>query len=194
MATALPARNILDGSALPVTSQMKTALGSVRDYLAEQLGASGGAAVARAGANSDITSLTALTAGGLPDNAVLTADIANAQITAPKLSGAQTGTAPVYGIRAWCTFDGTLIGTNAPTAGGNVTSVTRNGVGDYTVNFAVGMSTATYGVICDASTGTATTQINDVYPITKTTASVRVINYPSGAYVDRQAMSVMVIG
>jgi hypothetical protein len=41
---------------------------------------------AAAGANADITSLTALTAGGLPNNSVLTADIADAQITPAKLS------------------------------------------------------------------------------------------------------------
>lgn len=41
---------------------------------------------AASGANSDITSLTALTAGGLPNNSVLTADIADAQITPAKLS------------------------------------------------------------------------------------------------------------
>ena len=56
MATALPARNILDGTALPVTSQMKTALGSLRDYLSEQLGASGGTSVARL---TDFASVTA---------------------------------------------------------------------------------------------------------------------------------------
>jgi len=41
---------------------------------------------AASGANNDITSLLALTAGGLPDNSVLTADIANAQVTPAKLS------------------------------------------------------------------------------------------------------------
>jgi hypothetical protein len=71
--------------------------GSLAVYQA--LGIAGGgtggtsAATARAalsaaisGANNDITSLTALTAGGLPDNSVLTADIANAQVTPAKLS------------------------------------------------------------------------------------------------------------
>lgn len=42
--TALPARNILDGTALPSTSTMKTALGQLRDYLSEQLGATGNVA------------------------------------------------------------------------------------------------------------------------------------------------------
>lgn len=41
---------------------------------------------AASGANADITSLTALTAGGLPNNSVLTADIADANVTPAKLS------------------------------------------------------------------------------------------------------------
>jgi len=49
-----------------------------------------------------------------------------------------------YRIRAWCVFDGTVAGTNAPTAGGNVTSVTRNTNGTYTINFATPMSDANY--------------------------------------------------
>lgn len=198
----LPARNILDGSALPVTSQMKTALGSLRDYCSDLLGTdSSNKAAARtalgaaaSGANTDITSMTALSAGGLPDNSVLTADIANAQITGPKLSGNQSGNAPVFGVRAWCTFDGSIAGTNAPTAGGNVTSVTRNGVGDYTVNFTSTMPNASFCTVCEASTGTATSQSNDAYPISRTTSSVRFINYPAGVYVDRPAISVLVIG
>lgn len=35
---------------------------------------------------------------------------------------------------AWCVFDGTLTGTNAPIAGYNVASVTINSVGSYTIN------------------------------------------------------------
>lgn len=64
----LPARNVLDGSALPVTSQMKTALGSLRDYCSDLLGTdSSNKAAARTalgaaevGANSTITSLGAI--------------------------------------------------------------------------------------------------------------------------------------
>lgn len=44
-----------------------------------------------------------------------------------------TGSAPIYACRAWVTFGGT--GTVAITASGNVSSVTDNGIGDYTVNF-----------------------------------------------------------
>lgn len=58
-----------------------------------------------------------------------------------------TGTAPVYACRAWANFDGTLTGTNAPRAGGNVTSITRNATGNYTVTFSAPMPTANYSVV-----------------------------------------------
>ena len=35
---------------------------------------------------------------------------------------------------AWCTFDSTSTGTNAPIDGFNVASVTRNSIGHYTIN------------------------------------------------------------
>lgn len=41
--TALPAKNVLDGSAAPLTSAMKTAMGQLRDFIAETVGSVGGA-------------------------------------------------------------------------------------------------------------------------------------------------------
>ena len=80
-------------------------------------------------------------------NVVDTGTIQAAAITAAKMSGAQTGSAPIYGCRAWVVFDGSLAGTNAPTAGGNVTSVTRTGTGQYTVNLTTAMPSANYTVV-----------------------------------------------
>jgi hypothetical protein len=87
-------------------------------------------------------SITGLAAGGLPNSSVITADIADAAITAAKLDGAQSGSAPIYGARAWVNFNGT--GTVAIRASGNVSSITDNGTGDYTVNFATAMQDANY--------------------------------------------------
>lgn len=56
------------------------------------------------------------------------------------------GIAPVYGVRAWAMFNGTTVGTNAPTAGGNITSITRNAAGDYTATFTVAAPHANYDV------------------------------------------------
>jgi len=89
--------------------------------------------------------ITGLAAGGLPDSSIVTADIANAAITAAKLDGAQNGSAPIYGARAWVNFNGT--GTVAIRASGNVSSITDNGTGDYTVNFTTAMADANYSTL-----------------------------------------------
>ncbi|MCA3173566.1 MAG: hypothetical protein ING25_11030 [Burkholderiales bacterium] len=75
-----------------------------------------------------------------------TLNVKAAGITASMLSGGQGGNAPVFGIRAWCTFDGTLTGTNAPLAGGGVISVTRISAGSYVINFSTAPNT-NYGVL-----------------------------------------------
>jgi hypothetical protein len=54
------------------------------------------------------------------------------------------GTAPVYAARAWVNFNGT--GTVAIRASSNVSSITDNGTGDYTINFTTAMSDANYAV------------------------------------------------
>lgn len=89
-------------------------------------------------------SITGVTAGGLPSGSVTTANIADANITAAKLDGAQSGSAPIYGARAWVNFNGT--GTVAIRAALNVTSITGNAVGDYTVNFTTALADANYSV------------------------------------------------
>jgi hypothetical protein len=63
-------------------------------------------------------------------------------------SGTEIGTL----CRAWVNFDGT--GTVAIRASYNVSSITDNGTGDYTVNFATAMPDANYcGVAIGANTG-----------------------------------------
>lgn len=49
-----------------------------------------------------------------------------------------SGTAPIYACRAWVNFNGT--GTVAIRASGNVSSITDNGTGDYTINFTTALS------------------------------------------------------
>lgn len=59
---------------------------------------------------------------------------------------ANANSLPAFMCRAWCAFNGATAGTNAPSAGGNVSSVTRNGVGDYTINFTTPMPDTNYAV------------------------------------------------
>ena len=60
-----------------------------------------------------------------------------------------SGTAPLYMCRAWVNFNGT--GTVAIRASGNVSSITDNGTGDYTVNFTTAMPDANYSFLGTSS-------------------------------------------
>lgn len=99
----------------------------------------------------------------------LTGSIAAARILAALNA---TGSAPIYAPRAWVRFNGN---TGAILASGNVASVTRNGVGDYTIVFTTAMPDANYAVVgsSDATSGnfTSTGTHSSVAP---TTAQVRV--------------------
>ena len=57
-----------------------------------------------------------------------------------------SGSAPIYACRAWVNFNGTGT-TVAIRASGNVSSITDNGTGDYTVNFATAMPDAHYAFL-----------------------------------------------
>ena len=107
-----------------------------------------------------------LTTGTLPadrigSSAITTARINDAAVTAAKLDGAQTGSAPIYGCRAWVNFDGSRneADTGASTNGanvkvrasGNVTSVLKNATGDYTITFTTAMPDANYAITASCS-------------------------------------------
>ena len=91
-------------------------------------------------------------------------------------SGTQIGTL----CRAWVNFNGSSATKNASF---NVSSVTRNGTGDYTVNFTNAMTDANYATMVSqirSANGTTYT-IPDISPTTApTTSAVRVENIGSG--------------
>lgn len=99
--------------------------------------------------------------------------------------------------KIWCMFNGTTAGTNAPTAGFNVTSVTRNGVGDYTINFGITLSTANYG--CFPSVGYSGNPgcwvdiARFATPTPLTTTSARILTSVSGSAVDAEIVCVEVL-
>ena len=80
--------------------------------------------------------------------------------------------AVAYGCRAWVNFNGT--GTVAIRASGNVTSITDNGTGDYTVNFTTAMPDANY--CASFSIGQLTGGASDRIPFinTLTSSTIRV--------------------
>jgi hypothetical protein len=83
---------------------------------------------------NDATSLTSANIG--------TAQLVNGSVTASKL-----GTTEQKQIcKAWVNFDGTT-SPGTIRSSYNISSVTKNGTGDYTVNFATAMSDANYSII-----------------------------------------------
>jgi hypothetical protein len=69
-------------------------------------------------------------------------------IVFPDATSMQTGQ---QAVKAWVNFQGT--GTVAIRAGYNVSSITDNGLGDYTVNFTTAMPNINYSLVGSSSNG-----------------------------------------
>lgn len=113
----------------------------------------------------------------------LATPVGSPTFTTPNIDSAQfpavSGTAPLYAARAWVNFNGT--GTVAIRASGNVTSITDNGVGDYTVNFTTAMPDANYSTLPTSRTdGPGTAWVALRANTTNTTSATRVLTYTSG--------------
>ena len=130
--------------------------------------------VAAAGANSDITSITGLTTpltvlqGG---TGVTTSTGTGATVrgtsptlTTPTFDSASlatiSGTAPLYMCRAWVNFNGT--GTVAIRASGNVSSITDNGTGLYTVNLTTAMPDSNFSIVGSAGSSASRGEAIDI--------------------------------
>ena len=92
-----------------------------------------------------------------------------------------SGTAPLYMCRAWVNFNGT--GTVAIRASGNVSSITDNGTGNWTVNLTTAMSDANYASVGNSGPNT-TTNSADTVCSANTTSSFDVRHFESNAATD----------
>jgi hypothetical protein len=84
--------------------------------------------------------------------------------TLQNLSGTE-----VYTAKAWVNFNGS--GTVAIRAAGNVSSITDNGTGDYTVNFTTALTDANYVWVGSATWSTTyggNIYVDNTYPPTTT--------------------------
>ena len=94
-----------------------------------------------------------------------------------------SGSAPVYACRAWVNFDGTT-SPGTIRASGNVSSVTKNDTGDYTVNFTSAMPDTNYAMTAAGSGGPAGGN-KGPYVLARTTTSQRVtVLRDTGAFID----------
>lgn len=140
----------------------------------------------------------------LTNKTINASQLVNASISAAKLDGAQSGSAPIYAARAWVNFNG--ISTVSITGSGNVSSITDNGTGDYTVNFSTALPDTSYAV-CGFSVALSSSNItggsivtyypsgsSTYLPSTKTTGAARILvgNPNSGSMTDVGDISFMV--
>ena len=131
---------------------------------------------------------TAIAKAGTNDTDIITAkklhDVLNAN-----------GSAPMYACRAWVNFNGT--GTPTIRASGNVSSITDNGVGDYTINFTTAMPDANYSFsgFCNFPTSTAPAGVlsfgND-FSMSAGSLRVKAANTTTGVTQDPQYITVSV--
>jgi hypothetical protein len=99
--------------------------------------------------------------------------------------------ATVYGCRAWVNFNGS--GTVAIRGSGNVSSITDNSTGNYTVNFATDMPDTNYSTVQGYSPASSNCYVTRVS--TLTVSSVRMgtyLNYANGAALDMSMVAVTV--
>ena len=98
----------------------------------------------------------------------------------------------MYLAKAWVNFNGT--GTVAIRAAGNVSSITDNGTGNYTVNFTTAMPDANYAVGASAGNGGGATRvISSGYADTPTTLSTKVtVRDAAFSTVDTEYVSVAI--
>jgi hypothetical protein len=95
--------------------------------------------------------------------------------------------------RAWVNFNGT--GTVAIRAAFNVTSITDNGTGDYTVNFTTAMPDADYAAVPNAAqNGTTAVRNNVINAYVYSTTSVALVSTraSSAAFEDALLVSVAI--
>jgi len=137
--------------AIPATD-VQAAIELVDSQLSGDITAAGlvtvtGAGLATGGGNLTANRVITVTAATQAQNEAGT--IATAIVTplGVRESLKATGTAPIFAARAWVNFNGT---TGTIRSSGNVSSITVNGTGDYTINFATAMQDANYAVIGSA--------------------------------------------
>jgi hypothetical protein len=99
--------------------------------------------------------------------------------------------AVAYGCRAWVNFDGT--GTPAIRASGNVSSITDNGTGDYTVNFTNALPDVNYAASVTTQTGGIQSACTNDGTTARTTTTLRVaVLNTVGSFVDSAQVGVAI--
>ena len=109
-------------------------------------------------------------------------------LTLPATTGTVLNDATCGVCRAWVNFNGT--GTVAIRGSFNVTSITDNGTGNYTVNFTTAMSDANYAVSGCCEIGGTVTEV--FAAITYNTGNVQVVTQNASTQTDASIVNVII--
>ena len=155
-------------------------------------GGTGASTASDARTNLGLGSLATLSAVG-------TSQITDANVTAAKLSGSQSGSAPVFGARAWGRFNGTgSVGSQTITGSGNIASVSKTDTGRYTVTFTTAMPNANYcaTVTAEFSTSDGYAASTTAYDMTTTTFKIAThrTDTDTPAFTDSELVNFVVFG
>jgi hypothetical protein len=168
-------KNYVD-SALTTATALYLAKASNLSDVANATTARGNLTAAKSGANSDITSITGLTTpltvaqGGIgtatltANNVLLGNGTSAPQVVAPSTSGnvlTSNGTtwssaANTGAAKAWVRYNSSA---QTVTSSFNVSSVTYNGTGNFTVNLTTALANANYAVIGQSNSDAATNRV-----------------------------------
>jgi len=127
--------------------------------------------------------ITGISVGGIPDGVVDTDVLANNAVTFGKIGSTEQGQL----CKAWVNFDGT--GTVAIRASYNVSSITDNGVGLFTVNFTAALPDGNYTMTASTGNAGSTTAVRSINPeaaFTAASCSIRCVSVSSTATDDAQ--------
>jgi hypothetical protein len=166
--TAGTALNVLRFTDTDTVASANQPIGAIEFFTSDVSDAGVGAAIRALGGVAGVGS------------AKLAFDVAGSQVLFINTDGQQSSTIvgasgvyPEYKCRAWVNFNGTT-SPGTIRASGNVSSVTRNSTGVFTINFATAMPDANFAVVCgDANSGSnATIQFTGCIAKTSSTAQV----------------------
>jgi hypothetical protein len=132
--------------------------------------------------------ITGISVGGIPDGTVDTDVLAANAVTYAKIGTTEQGQL----CKAWVNFNGT--GTVAIRASYNVSSITDNGTGNYTVNFTSALADANYCAAVASSNDTSSSIAEGTASYGHATGSCSVItlNTATPALVDRALICVAI--
>ena len=117
-------------------------------------------------------SITRINSLGITDGTIVNGDInASAGITLAKLTG-------VNDAKAWVNFNGT--GTPAIRGSFNVSSITDNGTGNYTVNFTNALTDSNYSASYSVSNVSGSVIVKGTLGGTYSTSAVQILCFVAG--------------